>query len=71
MGHPDVDEKEERSDNQQESSEDNTDSADGFVLIHAEAIGQGGEDKRPGAQPGEIEVHGDVEAESFLVKDVV
>jgi hypothetical protein len=71
MGHPDVDEKEERSDNQEESGKNDTDFADGFVLVHAEAIGQGGKDERSCAQPGEVEVHGDVEAERFLMKDVV
>lgn len=71
MGHPDVDEKEERSDYQEQSGEDHSDSSDGFVLIHAEAICQGGKDERSRTQPGEIEVHGDIEAECFLVEDVV
>ncbi len=71
MGHSDVDEKEERSDDQEQSGKDDTDSADGFVLVHAKAISQRGKDERSGTQPGEVEVHGDVEAERFLVKDVV
>ena len=66
-----MDEKEEGSDDQEEGGQDDADSADGFVLVHAESVGQGGEDEGACAQPGEVEVHSDVEAESFLVEDVV
>jgi len=71
MGHPDMDKKEEGSDNQKESGQNNADSTDGFVLVHAKAVGQRGKDERPCAQTGEIEIHSNVEAECFLVKDVV
>lgn len=71
MGHPDVNEKEERSNDQKESGEDHSDPADGFVLIHPEAICQGGKDERSCAQTGEVEVHGDIKAECFLVEDVI
>ena len=66
-----MDEEEEGSNDQEESGQDNANSSYGFVLVHAESISQGGEDKGACAQPGEVKVHGDVEAKSFLVEDIV
>jgi hypothetical protein len=71
MRHPDVDKKKERSDYQKESSENNADFADGFVLVHAKAIGESGKDKRPCTQASKIEIHGDIETECILMEDVV
>jgi len=70
-GHADVDEEEKGSNDQEESGQYNANSAYGFVLVHAESVSQGGENERACAQPGEVEVHGDVEAKSFLVEDIV
>ena len=68
---PHMDEQGERGHDQKKGRQNHADLADRLEPFHPENKGQGGQHKRPGAQPRQIKIDRDQGPESLLGEDVV